>query len=125
MPKTVQNLAALRQEFFKMAEAAVSSSGGRLRLAFREEDDNDKPQREAAHFLKLDGKRLGRDIEVYQFMLVVMTPEDALPFLLEEILYPIAKILPESWKNAGEVLRQMGVSVLDEQLIVHWNALFD
>jgi hypothetical protein len=48
----------------KMAQA----SPGKLTLVKNEEDDSPVAQPEAAHFLKLNGKRVGRDLELYEFI---------------------------------------------------------
>ena len=50
------------------AEKLVEYSGGKLRLVAGEQDDSDDRDGEAATFLKLNDKRLGRDLEMYRFM---------------------------------------------------------
>ena len=51
----------------KMAEVCPE----RIRIAHNEEDETTALQPEAAHFLKLDGKRVQRDIEVYGTMATI------------------------------------------------------
>lgn len=107
-----------RAELLKIAEVAVQHSGGRLCLAFNEEDDNEEFIAGAARFLKLDGKRLGRDIELYGFMGDDIAGwQQAFTMFLEEILLPLKSVLPESYAKAGEALRTLSESVYPENIL--------
>ena len=107
-----------RAKLLEIVKTAVQYSGDRLRLAFDEEDG-------AAHFLKLDGKRLGRDIELYGFMGdSIIGWQQTLAMFLEEILLPLKSILPESYAKAGEALRTLGESVYPDDIIQQWRELF-
>lgn len=112
-------------EILKIADVAVRHSGGRLRLAKSEQDDSTKSEPEAGHFLKLDRKRLGRDIALYSFMGEFGGWEGILPMILEEILLPLRFTLPESYNEASKLLRELGESVYPEHLIEEWRHLFD
>jgi len=61
-------LEGMRAALLGVAENAIAASDGRLRIAFNEEDQTEEFREEAQRFIKLDGKRLGRDIELYGFM---------------------------------------------------------
>lgn len=114
-----------RAELLKIAEIAVQHSGGRLRLAFNEEDDSEEFVGGAARFLKLDGKRIGRDIELYGFMGDDIAGwQQTLAMFLEEILLPLKSVLPESYAKAGEALRTLGESVYPENILQQWRDLF-
>jgi len=114
-----------RAELLKIAEIAVQDSGGRLRLAFNEEDESEEFVGSAARFLKLDGKRLGRDIELYGFMGDDIAGwQQTLAMFLEEIVLPLKSKLPESYAKAGEALRTLGESVYPENILQQWRDLF-
>lgn len=114
-----------RAELLKIVEVAVQHSGGRLRLAFNEEDESEEFVGGAARFLKLDGKRLGRDIELYGFMGDdVIGWQQTLAMFLGEILSPLKSVLPESYAKAGAVLRMLGESVYPENILQQWRDLF-
>ncbi len=105
-------------ELLKIAEIAAQHSDGCLRLAFNEEDENEKFVGGAARFLKLNGKRLGRDIELYGFMGDdIIGWQQTIAMFLEEILLPIKSELPESYAKAGEALRMLGESVYPTNII--------
>lgn len=107
-----------RAELLKIAEITVQHSGGRLRLVFNEENESEKFVGDAAHFLKLDGKRLGRDIELYGFMGDdIVGWQQTLVMFLEEILLPLKGALPESYAKASEALRTLGKSVYPENIL--------
>ena len=114
-----------RAELLKIAKLAVQHSGGRLRLAFNEEDETEGFVGGAARFLKLNGKRLGRDIELYGFMGDDIAGwQQTLAMFLEEILLPLKSELPESYAKAGEALRTLGGSVYPENILQQWHDLF-
>ena len=114
-----------RAEVLKIAEIAVQHSGGRLRLVFNEEDESEEFVGGAARFLKLDGKRLGRDIELYGFMGDdIVGWQQTLAMFLEEIIFPLKSELAESYAKAGEALRTLGESVYPENILQQWRDLF-
>lgn len=114
-----------RAELMKIAEMAVQCSDGCLRMAYNEEDESKDHVADAAHFLKLDEKRLGRDIELYGFM--GDGPfgwEETLAMFLEEILLRLRNRCPESYEKAGDMLRTLGESVYSAEYIKLWRDLF-
>lgn len=114
-----------RAELLKIAELAVQHSDGRLRLAYNEKDESDEFTRGAGRFLKLDGKRIGRDIEQYGFFGdSVAGWGEALVMFLEEVLLPFKNGLPKSYTKAAEALRTLGESVYPEDMLQQWRDLF-
>ncbi|PJA90233.1 MAG: hypothetical protein CO137_00770 [Candidatus Magasanikbacteria bacterium CG_4_9_14_3_um_filter_32_9] len=118
-----------RAKLFEIAEIAVHHSGGRLSLVFNEEDKSEKFVGDARHFLKLDGTRLGRDIELYGFMGDSIAGwEQTFVMFLEEVLSPLKSVLPESYDKAVEALRTLGESVVysnhPENILQQWRELF-
>ena len=124
--KEPSKLEGRRAELLKIAEIAVEFSQGKLRIAYNEDDETDEFTGSAARFLKLDGKRLGRDIELYGFMGDGPTGWKAtLAMFLEEVILPLKKNVLQSYVAAGEELRILGKSVYPEDLLGEWNKLFN
>jgi hypothetical protein len=111
-------------ELLKIAETAVRHSGGRLRLARNEEDDSEEYAGGAQRFLKLDGKRLGRDIEQYGFIGKVTGWEQTLAMFLEEVILPLSAMVPESYTKASEELLKLGETVYTGETLADWKELF-
>lgn len=113
------------EEFLKIVELAVQHSGGRLRVAHNERNTNRKKDKEAARFIKLDERRLGRDIDIYIFMgNKAMGWEQTLPTFLMEVILPLKKTLPESYTKSSEALREFGTTVYSGDILQLWQELF-
>jgi len=113
-----------KKELFRIARLAADHSGGRLRLAENEADASAIEEPEAAHFLKADGRRLGRDIEIYGLMGEAVGWEMALTIFLEEVVLPIITFSRESYDAASADLRDLGLKVFPEDLREQWRNLF-
>lgn len=115
-----------RQELMKIAEKIAQVSGGRARLAFQEEDSSTQKAEDAAHFIKVDEARVGRDIEMYGFFGdTVIGWEQTLAEFLQEILLPIKSAgLKNSYKEAGQLLKNLGHQIYSPELHKDWDALF-
>lgn len=111
-------------DFHRLAKTIAAFSGGKIRIAFKGEDDSTAPDKEAGHFLKLNEVRVARDIQVYGLMAKI-SPEEALPSFLGEVLIPIKIQCPESYEKAAVQLKEMGLRVYTEDIINGWNGLFD
>lgn len=112
-------------ELLKIAEIAVEASEEKLSLVHNEEDETENLSYSSGRFLKLDGIRLGRDIEMYDFMgRSVMGWEATLPMFLEEILLRLQEELPKSYSEASEKLRKLGETVYSGEQLEAWNKLF-
>ena len=108
-------------ELLKIVEIAVQHSDGRLRLAFNEEDETEQFLASAQRFLKLDGKRIGRDLELYGFMGDnVIGWQQALVMFFEEIIFPLRTKVPQSYLEAGEALCLLGESIYPEGILQPW-----
>lgn len=111
-------------DFHQLAKTIAAFSGGKIRIAFNKADDSTAQDKEAGHFLKLNEERVARDIQVYGIMAKV-SPEEALPSFLGEVLIPIKIECPESYEKAAVQLKEMGLRVYTEDIINDWNGLFD
>lgn len=111
-------------ELLKVVEIAVQHSDGRLRLAFNEEDETEQFLASAQRFLKLDGKRIGRDLELYGFMGDnVIGWQQTLVIFLEEILLPLKGELPKSYTKASRALCTLGELIYPENVLQLWRDL--
>ena len=92
-------------------------------MASNEQDATNQIEKEAAHFLKYEGKRLGRDLELYTFMDEIVGLPTLIAFLLEEIIFPIKK---EKWSKASsDYLKEWGIEVNKPENKEQWINLFD
>jgi len=114
-----------RKELFNIAHIIVEKSDGRASIVFQEEDESSSLVEDAAHFIKVDGKRIGRDIELYGFMGKSIGWQATLAMFLEEILMSIKGVkLEESYNAASEHLRNLGHEIYPENLLEEWDSLF-
>jgi len=88
---------------------AITTADPQLRIVKNEEDDSDKPQREAATFVKLNGKRIGRDLELYNFMAEFESVPGVVARVLEELVLPIKKTAPAAFAAGIAQLRTFNV----------------
>lgn len=115
-----------RKELMDIAKEIVRRSGGRARLAFKEADTTKAPVKDAAHFIKVDGKRVGRDIEMYGFFgdFLEGWPMTLAEFLAE-VLVPVRSLrLKRSYKVAASMLKKMGQELVPAKNLKAWNSLF-
>ena len=110
------------KDFLQIAKTIAELSGGKIRIAFNEKDDSTAEDKEAAHFLKLNDKREGRDIELYGLMAKI-SPEQALPDFLG-LLLSFKKECPESYEKASVQLKELGSRVYTGDILNDWNGLF-
>lgn len=88
---------------------SLCDSDQQLRIVKNEEDDSEKPQLEAATFVKMNGKRIGRDLELYNFMSEFMGKGGAVASVLEELVLPMKKSAPKAFEAGIAQLRTFDV----------------
>lgn len=110
----LRELEGIGGEILTIAQSAADKSAGRVNLVYNQEDETEDFTPEAARFLKLDGKRIGRDIEVYNLMGKAIGWESTLVFVLEELALPLYKI-PESQADAFVKLEKLGEKVYEKK----------
>lgn len=115
----------LRHELMKLAEAMVAADPEMLRLAYNEDDATTDEVKDAAHFLKIDGRRCGRDIELYGFMGKMQGEWNALVDFTVEIVLPIKTVAPAAYVVAADRLRALGRDHLDADKVGDWEACFE
>jgi len=125
MPETIMNLTSGRaprltdpftDSLLLICRLLVCRGEGRLRLAYAEKDETMDFDPEAQEHLKLDGKRLGRDIRVYGFMgrLSAVGEGTALGCFAEEILAPLKVARPEAFTATLPAIRKLSLFLVEE-----------
>lgn len=113
----------LRSGFIAIARGMGEASGGRLAIVFGEADDSAASESEAAHFLKIDGRRHGRDIEVYAFLAKLEGEPAALVRFVEELVLPLEGV-PASHAVGLQGAEALGPRFFeDETLLAEWAGL--
>ena len=111
------------EKVFDFANCLVAQSNGTIKLVKHEKDDSKDECKEAATFLKLKGARVGRDLELYNFMSEISGVKIMLCSLLEELLLPIRSV-PLSYSKGKVFLRDWGCEVFKGEYKVSWVDLF-
>ena len=106
-----------RERLLAIAEAMQTTD---IRLAYNEEDDSTEVNEEAAHFLKYNEKRVGRDIELYAFMGEIEGDIVMLCDFLGEVIMPLN--LQDS--PAAMAIQNWGCELMDEENWGDWLDLF-
>lgn len=112
----------VKKKIFGLAECLVKESDGEIRLAFHEADESKTYEGEAAHFLKHNEKRIGRDLELYAFMSEVAGIGDMLTRLLQEVLWKLKEVV-SAYGAAMEYMKLWGLDVFPEKLHKDWESI--
>jgi NADH/NAD ratio-sensing transcriptional regulator Rex len=115
-----------REQLMRIAWQIIYAAPGRARLACQEADASMAVVKDAAHFIKVDENRIGRDIELYgMFGKDLRGWQQALLAFLDEVLLPIRSLgLEASYNTASVSLRQLGYEVFDITIQHEWDNLF-
>lgn len=108
-----------KEKILELAECIIQNSEGKIRMAFNEEDGTKECNKDATHFLKYKEKRIGRDLELYNFMAEISNEQVMLTMLLQEIVFPIKQII-FAYKKGMEYLRDWGLEIYPENLHEKW-----
>ncbi len=93
----------------------------RLKVVRAEEWDRTDPDPDAETFLKLNGKRWGRDLELYASVIELIGPRGVAATLLEEIIIPLQETSPGAYAKGIEILREFDVG----EDPVQWRQMLD
>ena len=104
----------------ELADLLVAAAQTSLRVAHGEADTSLALISDAQTFLKLYGKRLGRDFKLYEFMGRVVSPVLAWCAVLEEIVLPLKTHAPQAFTVGIDFLKGINVGA-DHQAA--WNDL--
>jgi hypothetical protein len=81
----------------------------RLKVVRAEEWDRTDPDPDAETFLKLNGRRWGRDLELYASVLELIGARGVAATLLEEIIIPLQETSPGAYAKGIEIVREFDV----------------
>jgi hypothetical protein len=104
---------------------AAQAEPQRLKVAFHEANEPADPQPVAAHYLVLDGQRLGRDLELYEVMGGIVGWPRTLPLMLTEIVLPLRHAAPDAAKIFAKALENKGREFYPEELFDEWKDIID
>lgn len=114
----------LRQGLIDLAKALATASPEVLRVAHNEDDKTTVAAKDAAHFLKLNEERLGRDLEVYAFLGESLEGwPSTLARFLEEVVLPLKQSAPSAYAVACEKLKEMGKKVYTADIQPQWEEI--
>ena len=94
----------------------------RLKVVQREQPDSAQLDPRAETFLKYDGNRWGRDLELYASVWEITGPACVVGTLLEEIVLPLKASSPGAFAKGVEMLRgyDLGQDAKGWQLILDY-----
>jgi len=108
--------------FMLISESMVKSSPERLRIAYKEKNKSTSLDEEVEHFLKLDGERISKDIEIY-VSLSKKYVFHALPdFFL--VLLKVKKECPEAYRIGARRLKRFGKKFFEGKTLENWDKMF-
>jgi hypothetical protein len=108
-------------DFLELAEAIVRVSGGKIWIAYREADESHKYESEASHFLKgaivdgEQGRRIGRDIEMYNLISSIFREADGEENAVEMFVREVISHLPffgyDIYASAVKIMGEFGYKI--------------
>lgn len=104
-----------------IATILVLTDPQKLRIAKNEQNETTAPCADAATFLKLNEKRLGRDLELYAFMSKLESVDYIMVQFLEEVVLPLKDPSPKAFTAGIAQLRKHKM----ENREVGWTELLD
>lgn len=93
----------------------------RIRVVQQEQSHSPEPDPDAETFLKYDGMRWGRDLELYASVIRMIGPRGVAATLLEEIVLPLKKGSPQAFTKAIEVMHDYDVG----EVPAVWHEMLD
>jgi hypothetical protein len=111
------------EKLMAMATTLANDPSSRLRVAFQEEDESEAKAVDANRFLKLDGRRVGRDIKTYAFMAKLGNWETTLCDVFAEIFMPLQTEGLASYPEALKMLQELGHEVYEPEKHAEWDQL--
>lgn len=112
------------EKLLDICRTLAEHSDGRVALVCAEEDERQDAAMDAAHFLKLDGKRLGRDIELLGFMADVAGVEVALADFAHCVCLLKAKGLSKSYEAVRQSCSDLEEFMDREKDKARWRDIF-
>lgn len=105
-----KKLASKTVDLLKILQIAVEHSNGRLIIALEKKDKSGKFKCED-RFLKLDGRRIGEDVEYFRILGNLVGWHLTLSIFAKNILYKIKPAVPKSFAEAKKELEKRRVAL--------------
>ncbi|MHB8111583.1 MAG: hypothetical protein ACYDHW_16290 [Syntrophorhabdaceae bacterium] len=97
------------QKAIQLLFESLTETDSRLKIVRAEQWDTIEPDTDAETFLKFDGKRWGRDLELYVSVIDLIGPRGVAATLLEEIIIPLKEPAPVAYVKGIEILREYDI----------------
>ncbi len=94
----------LNEEGIRVLFDCLAYNEPRLEVVQQEQPDSPEPDPDAETFLKYDGIRWGRDLELYASFVKVIGPRGLVATLLEEIVLPLKELSPLAFVKGIELM---------------------
>jgi len=103
----------------------VTQESDELTLVHGEEDESSQPASNAHTFIKFNGHRLGRDIQLYVFMTELGGIAFVLSCIALEILLPISAEVPQAASKGQSYLIEAASKLLNQKQFDAFNNIFE
>lgn len=97
------------QKAIQLLFESLAGTDPRVKIVRAEQWDTIEPDPDAETFLKFDGKRWGRDLELYVSVIDLIGPRGVAATLLEEIIIPLKEPAPAAYVKGIEILREYDI----------------
>lgn len=94
----------LNEEGIRALFDCLAYNEPRLKVVQQEQPDSSEPDPDAETFLKYDGIRWGRDLELYASFVKIIEPRGLAVTLLEEIILPLKNLSPLAFVKGIELM---------------------
>lgn len=115
---------AIVERLTNIIKEMVASEPSRLTFVFAEADDNNEEEKEADWFLKVDGKRCGRDLKLYSLMCSVGEVENGLVNFLQEVGLRV-NLQTVAGSICLDLVHKWGQELFKSEMLDKWNELCD
>jgi len=107
----------LNEEGIRALFDCLAYNEPRLKVVQQEQPDSSEPDPDAETFLKYDGIRWGRDLELYASFVKIIEPRGLAATLLEEIVLPLKELSPLAFAKGIELMR--GYDIVEYPKVCH------
>lgn len=118
----MKEISSIWTRVMEIAHTIAQHSNGRIVMVFGEHDSLECDSTENAHFLKLDGARIGRDIQEYGILADEYGWQQTLTLFLDEIVVPLEKLgFIKNCKTAVQDLNVLAHEIYPVEQHYNWD----
>lgn len=99
----------VNEKSMRLLFEALAEVEPRITVVDAQQWDRPDPDPDAETFLKLNGRRWGRDLQLYASVIELIGPRGVAATLLEEIIVPLKEISPVAYAKGIEIVREFDV----------------